>query len=70
MKFLLRFTCTCNNIFSPLAAFMGGYAAQECIKALTNKFMPTRGFFYIDAIEVVPQVETLDDLVKDEYKLE
>ena len=53
---LRRFSYTCQGVFSPLAAFMGGYVAQEAIKAITQKFMPTLQFFYTDCSEVIPEL--------------
>ena len=58
-----QFSFTCQGVFSPLAAFMGGYVAQEAIKAVTQKFMPTKQFFYSDCAEVIPQyAQNLDEL--------
>jgi hypothetical protein len=39
---------------SPIAAFIGGVAAQEVLKAITNKFMPIKQFLYFDAVECLP----------------
>lgn len=39
---------------------MGGYVAQEVIKSITNKFKPTQQFFHTDAIEVLPEIDTLN----------
>ena len=55
-KIIRIFSFTCQGVFSPLAAFMGGYVAQEAIKGITQKFMPTKQFFYTDCIEVVPDL--------------
>jgi len=35
MKFFLLFSFTCQGVFNPLCAFLGGFVAQECIKAIT-----------------------------------
>ncbi len=37
-----------------MAAFIGGVAAQEAIKACTNKFTPIKQYLYFDAIECLP----------------
>jgi molybdopterin/thiamine biosynthesis adenylyltransferase len=42
-------------VFNPLCAFQGGVVAQECIKAITNKFTPIHQAFYYDALEVLPE---------------
>ena len=54
------FSFTCTGVFAPLSAFMGGYASQEIVKAITNKFMPTRQFFYTDCYEVIPDLPEND----------
>lgn len=60
---LLRvFAFTCQGVFGPLAAFMGGYVAQEAIKGITQKFMPTQQFFYSDCWEITPELP--EDLSK------
>ena len=48
-------------VLSPMCAFIGGVAGQECLKALSKKFTPIKGFMYIDAIECLP-----DELPKTE----
>ena len=58
------FSFTCQGVFGPLTAFMGGFVAQEAIKGITQKFMPTRQLFYSDCWEVVPE------LPEDHSKLE
>lgn len=65
-EFLLRrFSFTCQGVFNPLCAFLGGYVAQEAIKAITQKFMPTRQFFYTDCVEVIPELpESKEELEK------
>lgn len=55
MKFLLQFVLQAGGVFNPLAAFLGGFVAQECVKAITQKFSPTNQVFYYDAIEVLPE---------------
>jgi len=51
-----RFAFTCQGVFAPLAAFLGGFVAQEAIKAITQKFMPTKQLFYTDCYEVIPEL--------------
>lgn len=44
---------------SPMAAIMGGVAAQEVLKAISRKFMPLDQWLYFDALECLPEDETL-----------
>ena len=39
---------------SPVSSFIGGFAAQEVLKAATSKFTPLRQFLYWDAAEALP----------------
>ena len=39
---------------SPMAAFLGGVAAQETIKACTRRFTPLQQFLYVDGSSVLP----------------
>ena len=53
-KLAQLFALTCSGVFGPLAAFIGGFVAQEAVKALTNKFKPINQFFYSDCTEIIP----------------
>ena len=53
----MLFCLQAEGVFNPLAAFFGGYVAQEVVKAITGKFSPANQFFYYDAIEVLPEFE-------------
>lgn len=44
---------------SPMAAILGGVAAQEVLKAVSGKFMPLDQWLYFDALECLPEDETL-----------
>lgn len=67
---LRRFSFTCQGVFAPLTAFLGGYVAQEAIKAITQKFMPTQQLFYTDCYEVIPDLpEKAEDLTEAIKKL-
>lgn len=39
---------------SPMAAFIGGIAAQEVLKAVSGKFHPIKQWFYYDSLESLP----------------
>lgn len=51
---LEAFARTAAGVLSPMAASLGGVAAQEVLKATSGKFMPIKQFFYIDCVEVLP----------------
>jgi len=64
-RFMRIFSFTCSGTFAPLAAFIGGFVSQEAVKAMTNKFVPIKQFFYNDCIEVVPDLpQEADKLVE------
>ncbi|XP_038180052.1 ubiquitin-like modifier-activating enzyme 7 isoform X5 [Arvicola amphibius] len=44
---------------SPMAAVLGGVAAQEVLKAVSGKFMPLDQWLYFDALECLPEDEEL-----------
>eukprot|EP00177_Eucheuma_denticulatum_P005593 GFKZ01010164.1.p1 GENE.GFKZ01010164.1~~GFKZ01010164.1.p1 ORF type:complete len:1055 (+),score=183.69 GFKZ01010164.1:352-3516(+) len=48
------FARTCAGNLSPMAAGLGGIAAQEVLKAVSGKFMPIRQFMYYDCMECLP----------------
>lgn len=48
------FARTCAGSISPMAAGLGGVAAQEVLKAVSGKFMPIRQFLYFDCMECLP----------------
>ncbi|SPO05868.1 probable ubiquitin-protein ligase (E1-like (ubiquitin-activating) enzym) [Cephalotrichum gorgonifer] len=39
---------------NPMAAFIGGIAAQEVLKAVSGKFYPIKQWFYFDSLESLP----------------
>lgn len=48
------FARTCAGNLCPMAAGLGGVAAQEVLKAVSGKFMPIRQFLYFDCMECLP----------------
>ncbi|KAJ8301710.1 hypothetical protein KUTeg_020697, partial [Tegillarca granosa] len=46
---------TAQGDICPMAAFIGGIAAQEVMKACTGKFNPTFQYLYFDALECLPE---------------
>ena len=59
-----KLSFTSRGTFPPLCAFMGGYVAQEAIKAITKKYMPTHSLFYCDFNNIV------DDLPSELFQWE
>eukprot|EP00178_Gracilaria_changii_P019042 TRINITY_DN55469_c0_g1_i1.p1 TRINITY_DN55469_c0_g1~~TRINITY_DN55469_c0_g1_i1.p1 ORF type:complete len:1053 (+),score=173.13 TRINITY_DN55469_c0_g1_i1:419-3577(+) len=55
-KVVEAFAKTCAGNMSPLAAGIGGIAAQEVLKAVSGKFMPIRQFMYYDCMEALPEI--------------
>ncbi|WFD31821.1 E1 ubiquitin-activating enzyme [Malassezia sp. CBS 17886] len=39
---------------SPMVAFIGGFVAQEVLKACSGKFHPLQQYMYVDALEALP----------------
>ena len=61
------FAFTSQGVFNPLSAFFGGFVAQEVVKAITNKFSPTKQVFYYDAMEVLPDFNPDKHLQEDTF---
>ena len=57
--------------FPPLCAYLGGFAAQEVIKAITNKYSPINQIIYQDCLELVPEinVESIEDIEDSIYDI-
>ena len=45
--------------FPTLAAFLGGFAAQEAIKSITKKYMPINQYMTFDCLELIENNETI-----------
>ncbi|XP_041348833.1 ubiquitin-like modifier-activating enzyme 1 [Gigantopelta aegis] len=50
-----EFAMTCQGDICPIAAAIGGIAAQEIMKACTGKFSPVYQYLYFDATECLPE---------------
>lgn len=46
-----------EGCFAPLCASLGGFVAQEVLKALTGKFTPLKQWVYLDASELLKGLE-------------
>ena len=69
-KLLHKIIFTYIAQFSPLCAYLGGFAAQEVIKAITNKYSPVNQIIYQDCLELIPDIdvntkETIEKSLKD-----
>ena len=49
-----KFASVSSGSLSPMAAIVGGLAAQEAIKACALKYTPITQFLYFDCVEVLP----------------
>jgi ubiquitin-activating enzyme E1 len=54
MEIIKKFSYTCSGNVNPIAAFIGGFVAQEVQKSVTGKFSPLDNFMYFDAFECLP----------------
>jgi len=52
--FLTKCAMTAAGDINPMAAVLGGIAAQEVLKASSGKFTPIKQWFYFDAIDALP----------------
>jgi len=51
---ILHLASGAKSILSPMCAALGGFAAQEVLKACSGKFTPIKQFLYMDAAECLP----------------
>ena len=56
-KVVRMLSYTCRGNLNPMAAFLGGVAAQEVQKACSGKFSPLNQFLHFDALECLPEDE-------------
>ncbi|CAG8970781.1 hypothetical protein HYALB_00001568 [Hymenoscyphus albidus] len=53
-KLLMELSYQAQGDLSPMAAFFGGLAAQEVLKAVSGKFHPINQWLYFDSLESLP----------------
>ena len=53
-KLIQELSFQAQGDLSPMAAFFGGLAAQEVLKAVSGKFHPINQYLYFDSIESLP----------------
>ncbi|CAE1293129.1 UBE1L2 [Acanthosepion pharaonis] len=68
---ILKLSFTCKGCLAPLCAVLGGFMAQEALKALTGKFTPLDQWLYLDVTDILPDSGTEDnfDTRNDRYDL-
>ena len=52
---LLKLALTATGNLNPMAAFLGGFAAQEVLKACSGKFSPLFQWLFFDSVEALPE---------------
>ncbi|XP_059588518.1 ubiquitin-like modifier-activating enzyme 1 [Alligator mississippiensis] len=60
--------CQSAGHLAPLAAFIGGLAAQEVMKACSGKFMPITQWLYFDALECLPEEGKEEQLTEEQCR--
>lgn len=53
-KLITELSYQAQGDLSPMAAFFGGLAAQEVLKAISGKFSPIKQWLYLDSLESLP----------------
>ncbi|KAI9036382.1 E1 ubiquitin-activating protein ubaA [Aspergillus affinis] len=53
-KIIKELSYQARGDLNPLAAFFGGIAAQEVLKAVSGKFSPVQQWLYVDSLESLP----------------
>ena len=56
IKLIYKILFTHMVQFPPLCAYFGGFAAQEVIKAITNKYSPVNQIIYQDCLELLHDI--------------
>ncbi|KAJ6113529.1 Molybdenum cofactor biosynthesis MoeB [Penicillium sp. IBT 18751x] len=57
-KIIKELSYQARGDLNPLAAFFGGIAAQETLKAVSGKFNPVKQWMYFDSLESLPSSTT------------
>ncbi|RMZ76367.1 hypothetical protein DV738_g4967, partial [Chaetothyriales sp. CBS 135597] len=64
-KLITELAYQAQGDLSPLAAFFGGLAAQEVLKAVSGKFHPIKQWLFLDSLESLPtSVKRSEELCK------
>eukprot|EP00658_Telonema_sp_P-2_P071028 TRINITY_DN6036_c0_g1_i1.p1 TRINITY_DN6036_c0_g1~~TRINITY_DN6036_c0_g1_i1.p1 ORF type:complete len:2283 (-),score=620.28 TRINITY_DN6036_c0_g1_i1:314-7162(-) len=59
--------CVSSGSLPALCAVMGGYVAQEGLKALMHKFTPLKQWTYVGCEEVIPKFDASDPLERAQF---
>ncbi|KAJ3425836.1 ubiquitin-like modifier-activating enzyme [Anaeramoeba flamelloides] len=62
-----KMSFTAKGKISPIASVMGGFVAQECVKAVTAKYTPLNQWLQFDCRELYPK-KISNDLIEKRYK--
>lgn len=63
-KLLKELSYQAQGDLSPMAAFFGGLAAQEVLKAVSGKFHPIQQWMYLDSLESLPTFKRSEELCR------
>ncbi|EQB60567.1 ubiquitin-activating enzyme e1 [Vairimorpha apis BRL 01] len=66
-NFIKSFGRLCNTSFVPLNSVVGGFVAQEAIKAVSYKFSPLLQYMYFDVYELLPEFDFKNEINKSRY---
>ena len=61
LKILYYISFTHMVQFPCLCAYFGGFASQEAIKAITNKYTPIKQIMFQDILEFIPEININDE---------
>ncbi|KAK3097072.1 hypothetical protein FSP39_006114 [Pinctada imbricata] len=61
-KLIMNMSLTCRGCFAPLCAVLGGFVAQEGLKAVSGKFSPLDQWLYLDCMEVLTEKSNNADI--------
>ena len=54
-----KITRTCRSVMAPMCSVFGGVVGQEVSKAVSNKHHPVFQYLYLDAVEMLPDYESM-----------
>ena len=67
LNIIRKLTYTCTQILYPVVSIIGSFAAQEVIKAITNKFTPIKQWLYYDALTLLDN-DPINNIFSDIFK--
>lgn len=66
-SFIKAFGRLCCTSFVPLNSVVGGFVAQEAIKAVSFKFSPLLQYMYFDTYELLPELDFENENIEGRY---